>query len=288
MTKVIQLHIYRAQDDEIEVHMVDMDMWLSQRSMAQLFGAEVNTINEHVKNVFHQDQLDSSTIRKIRIVQVEGKREVSRLVEHYNLDVIVSVGYRVNSAEASRFRKWANSIIRDYLTQGIAINEKRLENLDSDTLDRVSSHSVKAIVSAYRARGESDEKIRARLNGIVSRQDVTAAWKHWIQGDFNYGRLTNETYIGLFRRDAKQLTRANGGLPPRDGMTTQGLDLLSAAESTIAQMLENRGYVYVFEALSIFDMVCRQIAPTIEGLQNLLGVDLGTSQPLLPDGGEIA
>lgn len=84
MSKVIQLHIYRAQDDEIEVPMVDAEVWLSQKSMAQLFGVEVKTVSEHISNIMHQDELGDSVIRKIRITADDGKQYN---VNHYNLDI---------------------------------------------------------------------------------------------------------------------------------------------------------------------------------------------------------
>lgn len=276
-----QLHIYVMQDEQIEVPLVDTELWLTQKSMAKLFGTTVQNVGQHINNVKAEDQLDDSVIKKIFITAADGKKYS---VNHYNLNVIIPVGYRVNSAEASRFRRWANDILRDYLTQGIVVNEARLEKLDDTTLERVSSHSVNAIVNAYRKKGYSDEKIRARLNGIVSRNDLTDALQANVEKP-KYGQFTNHTYLGLFKRDADQLTKANGGEKPRDGMTAQGLDLLSATESTVASVLRGRQYVRFYEALAILDNVCEQVAPAVKGLQKILGIDLGTSQPLLKSQG---
>ncbi len=113
---------------EIQVNLVDESVWLSQAQMAELFDRNIPTINEHIKNVFKTAELSPSrTIRKFRIVQIEGKRKVEREVEHYNLDMIISVGYRVNSMRGTQFRIWATKHLRDYLLKGYLINEKRLK-----------------------------------------------------------------------------------------------------------------------------------------------------------------
>jgi hypothetical protein len=121
--------LFKAEDGKtaIEVHLENETVWLTQKQMAELFGKGVPTINEHVKNIYKEEELvENSTIRKFRIVQREGKREVEREVDHYNLDVIISVGYRVNSKRGTQFRQWATSVLRQHLVQGYTLNEKRL------------------------------------------------------------------------------------------------------------------------------------------------------------------
>ncbi len=114
-------------ETELEVKLEQETVWLTQRQMSEVFDKEIPTINEHIKNVFKDGELgESSTIRKFRIVQQEGKRQVQREIDHYNLDMIISVGYRVNSKRGTQFRIWANKILKDYLVKGYALNEKRL------------------------------------------------------------------------------------------------------------------------------------------------------------------
>lgn len=122
------IEIYTTdQGTEIEVTLEQETIWLTQLQMADLFDKDVRTINEHIKNIFNTGELDQdSTIRNFRIVRPEGSRKVTRNIEHYNLDMIISVGYRVNSVQGTRFRQWATQRLRDYLVQGYAINEKRL------------------------------------------------------------------------------------------------------------------------------------------------------------------
>lgn len=112
----------------VRVILTDDTVWLNQRGMSELFGVESHTITYHLKEIFESRELDhEATTRKIRVVQPEGKREVEREIDFYNLDCIISVGYRVNSYQASQFRMWATRILKDYLLKGFAIDDERLK-----------------------------------------------------------------------------------------------------------------------------------------------------------------
>ena len=101
--------------ETIEVRLEDNTIWLTQKLIAVLFDVDIRTINEHLKNIYLQSELiKEATIRNFRIVQTEGNRQVTRNVDFYNLDAIISVGYRVNSARATAFRQWATSVLRDF------------------------------------------------------------------------------------------------------------------------------------------------------------------------------
>ena len=114
---------------KIEVLYDNENFWLTQKSMAELFSVKVNTINYHLKEVFNSGELkESSTIRKIRIVQKEGKRNVNREVDFYSLDAIIAVGYRVNSYEATQFRIWATNTLKEYIKKGFVVNTEMLKN----------------------------------------------------------------------------------------------------------------------------------------------------------------
>lgn len=119
----------QAGEQSIEARYEDETVWLSQKLMAELFGVDVRTVNEHLKNIFASNELASeATIRKFRIVQQEGNRDVKRLVDFYNLDAIISVGYRVNSIRATQFRQWATHILREFAIKGYLIDRQRMEN----------------------------------------------------------------------------------------------------------------------------------------------------------------
>ncbi|MDO4430480.1 MAG: virulence RhuM family protein [Lonepinella koalarum] len=120
---------YSAQQDvEIEVQYLDETFWLTQKNMAELFGVQSHTINFHLKQIFDTGELEQiSTTRKFRIVQQEGKRQVSRNIDFYNLDAIIAVGYRVNSREATQFRIWATNTLREFIIKGFVLDDKRLK-----------------------------------------------------------------------------------------------------------------------------------------------------------------
>src|SRR5690554_1731242 len=129
-----QIEIYYSETGtEVHVKLEKDTLWLTQRQMAELFDKDVRTINEHIQTICKTGELDrESTIRKFRIVRQEGKRQVTRNIDHYNLDMIISVGYRVNSKRGTQFRMWATQRLKDYLVKGYAINEKRLEQKEME------------------------------------------------------------------------------------------------------------------------------------------------------------
>jgi hypothetical protein len=117
------------QEDSIEMRYEDENIWLTQKMMAILYGVDVRTINDHIKKVFADSELEeSATIRNFRIVQTEGTREVQRNTKHYNLQMIIAVGFKVNNERAVQFRKWANSIVKDYTIKGWVIDDDRLKS----------------------------------------------------------------------------------------------------------------------------------------------------------------
>jgi hypothetical protein len=119
----------QAGEDGIEVRVEDENVWLTQKLIAKLFGVEVNTINYHLKEIFNSGELMAeATIRNFRIVQTEGSREVAREVEHYNLQGIIAVGFRVNSERATHFRKWAGQVLKDFTLRGYVLDDVRLKN----------------------------------------------------------------------------------------------------------------------------------------------------------------
>ena len=119
-------------------------VWLTQKEMALLFGVSTDNIALHIKNIIKEKELDSSTAEESSVVQKEGERLVNRVVKLYNLDMIISVGYRVKSNRGITFRRWANKVLKGYLIQGVAINQKRIETLNKvvDIQNRMLSYSL--------------------------------------------------------------------------------------------------------------------------------------------------
>lgn len=123
--------IYQTEkgDTKIDVYFEEETVWMTQRAMATLYQVDVRTVNEHIATIYADGELsENRTIRKFRIVQTEGSRQVSRIVNHYNLDMILAVGYRVRSNVGVHFRRWASGVLTEYMKKGFALNDDRLRN----------------------------------------------------------------------------------------------------------------------------------------------------------------
>jgi len=119
--------IYNDGELELNVSVENETIWLTQKQLGELFHVESHNITYHIKNIYKQKELEkNSTTQKIRVVQKEGNREVERDVDHYNLDMIISIGYRVNSITATKFRQWATSVLKSYITDGYVINSEKI------------------------------------------------------------------------------------------------------------------------------------------------------------------
>lgn len=121
--------LYTSQNGEVKVDVLlrDETVWLTQKALCELFGVAKSTVSEHVTNIYNSGELKrKSTVRKFRTVQ-EGSREVARDIDFFNLDAIISLGYRVNSQQATQFRIWATRILREYIIKGFAMDDNRLK-----------------------------------------------------------------------------------------------------------------------------------------------------------------
>ena len=132
--------------ESIEMRYEDENIWLTQKMMATLYDVDVRTINEHVKKIYLDSELqEEATIRNFRIVQNEGNRQVSREINHYNLQMIIAVGFKVNNERAIQFRKWANAIVKDYTIQGWVMDDERLKNGGSLLTEKYFEHLLERI-----------------------------------------------------------------------------------------------------------------------------------------------
>jgi hypothetical protein len=121
--------MYQSGEIELDISIQEETIWLTQKQIVELFDSSKANISEHIKAIFDSNELQrSATVRKFRTVQNEGGREVTRNMEHYNLDVIISVGYRVKSQKGVVFRQWASKILKEHLIQGYSINQKCLQH----------------------------------------------------------------------------------------------------------------------------------------------------------------
>ena len=142
MSKQNEIILYESESlhTRIAVRLEDETVWLSQQQIVELFDSSKSNISEHIKHIFESKELDKlSTVREFRTVRMEGNRKVSRAINHYSLDVIISVGYRVNTIRGTQFRIWANQVLKSYLLKGYAVHERmdRLERNVHGIVDRI-------------------------------------------------------------------------------------------------------------------------------------------------------
>lgn len=164
-----EILIYQAEDGSVqtEVTLTEDTVWLTQRQMGELFGTTPENILMHLRNIYENKELvEAPTSKDFLVVRQEGKRQVKRELKHYNLDAIISVGYRVNSKQGTQFRIWANQVLKDYLVKGYSLNEKRLkqqneqitelektlqlfQNMVSDTLSQTEATGLLRVITDY-------------------------------------------------------------------------------------------------------------------------------------------
>ena len=183
-----EIILFENQNVKLEVNMKDETVWLSLEQMAKLFGRDKSVISRHIKNAI-SEELDNSTVANFATVQKEGNRNVTRNIEYYNLDVIISVGYRVKSQNGVVFRKWATNVLRDYMIKGYAVNQKRLEYLektvklidiagriDTELKDDEAREIIKVInnySSALNLLDDYDHRRIIKPNGTKNKQKIT-------------------------------------------------------------------------------------------------------------------
>ncbi|MBR5349193.1 MAG: virulence RhuM family protein [Lachnospiraceae bacterium] len=155
MNKVNDIVLFETEDREVKltVPIQDDTVWLNRNQMSDLFGRDVKTIGKHINNAL-KEELDKSTVANFATVQNEGGRNVERSIEYYNLEMIISVGYRVKSQRGIEFRRWANKVLKDYIIKGYAVNDKRLQALQKTV-------EIQAKMLATAIEGDSDEVLKA-------------------------------------------------------------------------------------------------------------------------------
>ena len=231
--------LYQTEDGQtrIEVRLAHETIWLPQRLISDLFQVSVPTVNEHLKGIYGDQELDpSATIRKFRIVQTEGKREVSRNVDHYNLEAILAVGYRVRSVRGTQFRIWATERLSEYLVKGFAMDDERLKragggNYFEELLARIrdirSSERVfwKKVLDIYATSIDYDPKADSSILFFKTVQNKM----HWAA----HGQTAAEVVHS--RADASQ---PNMGLTTWDGDRPRKTDVTIAKNYLTADELD--------------------------------------------------
>ncbi len=191
--------IYKAADENISVNAIvkDETIWLTQKAMAELFDVEVPAISKHLSNIFNEGELEASaTVSKMEIVQQEGTRDVRRTVDFYNLDAIISVGYRINSRRATHFRIWATKVLKEYMTKGFALDDERLKQGRT----AFGKDYFRELLERVRSIRASERRIWQQITDIFAEcsidydkdSDITRSFYSMVQNKFHYA-ITGKT-----------------------------------------------------------------------------------------------
>ena len=152
----IEIYISKDRQTQVEVSFSDDSVWLSQAQMAKLFNQTKQNVSLHINNCFKEKELSrKATVKESLTVQQEGSRQVTRKIEHYNLDVIISVGYRVKSKQGTQFRQWATQRLKEYLVEGVAINEKRLAQKNQEI--KILHDGIRILSRAIEAKANLED-----------------------------------------------------------------------------------------------------------------------------------
>src|SRR3989339_967808 len=210
--------LYTSPNGEIKVDVFfhNENIWLTQKRMAELFDVEVNTVNYHLKEIFKTKELDeSSTIRKFRIVQKEGARDIKRETDFYNLDAIISVGYRVNSAKATQFRIWATKKLREFILKGFVLDDERLKNGNYFSKDY-----FKELLERIRSIRASERRIYQQITDIFAECSIDYDPNSEITKNF-YAMVQNKFHFAIAGQTAAEIiyTKADKNKPFM-GLTT--------------------------------------------------------------------
>lgn len=191
--------------DSVEMRYEDENIWLTQKMLAELYDVEVSTINEHIKKIFKDSELEeSSTIRKFRIVQIEGSRQVTRDVNHYNLQMIIAIGFKVNNQRAVRFRVWANNIVESYTIKGWAMDKEKLQN---KLHYAVHKHTAAELIVERADATKNNMGLTTWRNapeGKIIKSDVSVAKNYLTEEEMTSLQLIVSAYLDLAENRARR------------------------------------------------------------------------------------
>ena len=217
MNSEIKYLIYNTPQEAVSVKAVvkGETIWLTQKAMADLFDVEVPAISKHLANIYSEGELQpNATISKMEIVQTEGNRNVKRMVDFYNLDAIISVGYRVNSRKATQFRIWATSVLKEYMTKGFAMDDERLKQGEG----AFGKDYFRELLERVRSIRASERRIWLQITDIFAEcsidydkeADITKDFYAMVQNKFHYA-ITGKTAAEIINTAADK-TKEHMGL----------------------------------------------------------------------------
>ncbi len=200
MSEVI---IYKSDDGESElsVQLENEDVWLTQKQLVELYQAAKSTVSEHIKNIYSDEELTpDATVRKIRTVQVEGNREVSRELDYYNLDMIIALGYRVNSKVATRFRQWATTRLKEYIIKGFTMDDERLKSLGGGNYWKELLNRIRDIRSSEKVMYRQVLDLYATATDYDSASEESLKFFKIVQNKLHYAAHGNTASEVIFLR----------------------------------------------------------------------------------------
>ena len=206
--KQMEMVLYHSNDGDvtIDAYIMDETLWITQKSMAELFGVNVPDISKHLKNIYKEGELKKeATVSKMEIVQNEGGRNVKRMTEFYNLDAIISVGYRVNSIKATNFRIWATGVLKEYMTKGFVLDDERLKQGKT----AFGKDYFRELLERVRSIRASERRIWQQITDIFAEcsidytrdSDIAYHFYATIQNRFHYA-ITNHTAAEIVYKSA--------------------------------------------------------------------------------------
>ena len=193
------------EQNAVQVFIKDENIWATQRAIAELFGVDKSNISRHIANIYADNELSQrSTIAKIATVQNEGNRQVSRELEHYNLDMIISVGYRVNSKKATNFRIWATSTLKEFTLKGFVLDDERLKQGESV----FGKDYFKELLERVRSIRASERRIYQQITDIFAECSIDYAPDSPITQDF-YASIQNKFHYAITKQTAAEIIYKN-------------------------------------------------------------------------------
>ena len=296
-SKQMEMVLYHSNDGDVSInaYIKDDTLWITQKAMAKLFGVGVPAINKHLSNIFEEGELsEAATISKMEIVQTEGDRKVKRELVYYNLDVIISVGYRVNSKKATQFRIWATKVLKEYMQKGFVLDDDRLKQGQT----AFGKDYFRELLERVRSIRASERRIWQQITDIFAEcsidysHDSEIAYHFYatVQNKFHYA-ITSQTAAEIVYSKANH-TKEHMGLTTwknaPDGRILKsdvGIAKNYLSEKQIRQL--ERAVSGYFDYIE--DLIERENVFTMEEFEKSVNAFLEFRQyKILPDNGKVS
>lgn len=219
MNKELEFLIYSTPDEDVSIDAVvnNETIWLTQKSMAQLFGVQTPAISKHLKNIFEDGELlEKATLSKMEIVQQEGSRQIQRKLDFYNLDAIISVGYRVNSRKATNFRIWATNVLKEYMIKGFVLDDERLKQGKT----AFGKDYFRELLERVRSIRASERRIYQQITDIFAECSIDYDRNSPTTRDF-YAMVQNKFHYAIAGQTAAEIINSKANSEKENmGLTT--------------------------------------------------------------------